>query len=174
VTSDKIRGFNRDTWWLATGVLGAVIFAALALAVQEYHPTKVNPAEEAVQAGRDLLQNARVVTTGSEVAKSSNGHTASGEGSGADHAIDQTPPLDGPSSQIEPARTATTPALDLDSGIRTPWQDSGRAIGTKTRNVRNRLSVASRYVGVKRRLIELWHQSLAQMKNLEAGRHFRT
>ena len=28
-TNDVIRSFNRDTWWLATGVLGAVVFAAL-------------------------------------------------------------------------------------------------------------------------------------------------
>jgi hypothetical protein len=54
MTSDKIRRFNRDTWWLATGFLSAVIFAALVLALQEYHPTKVNPAEEAVQAGRSM------------------------------------------------------------------------------------------------------------------------
>jgi hypothetical protein len=165
VTSDKIRGFNRDTWWLATGVLGAVIFDALVLAVQEYHPAKVNPTEDAVQVGSDLLQNARVVTGGTEVAKSSNGHTGSGEGSGADHAIDQTSPLNGPSSQMEPAGTATSPVLEhtnLDSGIRASRQDYTQAIGTKTRNARNRSSVASRYVGVKRRLIELWHQSLAQ------------
>ena len=38
MTSDVIRGFNRDTAWLATGVLGAVIFAALVLAVQEHQP----------------------------------------------------------------------------------------------------------------------------------------
>ena len=48
MTSDVIRGFNRDTARLATGVLGAIIFAALVLAVQEHHPMKVNPTEEAV------------------------------------------------------------------------------------------------------------------------------
>src|SRR5580700_9657511 len=37
-TSDVIRRFNRDTVWLATGVLGTVIFAALVLAVQEHQP----------------------------------------------------------------------------------------------------------------------------------------
>ena len=31
-----MRGFNRDTVWLATGVLGAVVFAALVLVVQEH------------------------------------------------------------------------------------------------------------------------------------------
>jgi hypothetical protein len=37
--------------------LGIVIFAALVLAVQEHHLTKLNPTEEAVQAGSDPLLN---------------------------------------------------------------------------------------------------------------------
>jgi hypothetical protein len=32
VTRDTISKFNRDTVWLATGVLGTVVFAALMLA----------------------------------------------------------------------------------------------------------------------------------------------
>ena len=48
-TNDVIRRFNRDTGWLATGVLGAVVFAALVLAVlvQERHPKAVDLTEEA-------------------------------------------------------------------------------------------------------------------------------
>jgi hypothetical protein len=42
VTSDTIRGFNRDTARLAAGVLGAVVFAALVLPLQEHYPTKVD------------------------------------------------------------------------------------------------------------------------------------
>jgi hypothetical protein len=82
VTNDVIRGFNRDTARLATGVLGAIIFAALVLAVQEHHPTKVKPTEEVVQAGSDRLLNANVTTEGSVVAKSSKDKMASGEGNG--------------------------------------------------------------------------------------------
>jgi hypothetical protein len=41
VTSDTIRGFDRDTARLSAGVLGAVAFAALVLALQEHYPTKV-------------------------------------------------------------------------------------------------------------------------------------
>jgi hypothetical protein len=172
VTSDMIKGFNRDTGWLATGVLGTVIFAALVLAVQEHNPWKVTPTEEAAQAGSDLLLNARAVTAGSVVGKSSNGKTAPEEGSGTDHEFGKTSPLADPSSQIESAWTATTlvPVLpplnrngaqtNFDSGIAASRQDSARAIGPKARNARNRPSVASSYVGVKRRLIELWHQWL--------------
>ena len=51
MTGDVITGFNRDTGWLATGVLGALVLAALMLAVQERQP-------KATQAERDLLPNA--------------------------------------------------------------------------------------------------------------------
>ena len=46
------------------------MFLPLVLAVQEYHPTKVDLTEEAVQAGSDRLQNVKVVRVGSIVAKS--------------------------------------------------------------------------------------------------------
>jgi hypothetical protein len=175
MTSDVIRGFNRDTAWLATGVLGAVVFAALVLAVQEYHPTKVNPTEEAVKAGSGRLPNANVVTLGSVVAKSSNDKMASGEGNGVDHAFNKASPEDDPFSHIERAGSAPTPVFafapeinrddtqgNSGSGTLVHRQDSARAIEPKARNVSNRSSAASRYVGVKRRLIELWHQSLAK------------
>ena len=172
--SDMIRGFDRDTGWLATGVLGTVIFAALVLAVQEHNPRKVTPTEEAAQAGSNLSLKARAVTAGSVVGKSSNGKTAPEEGSGTDHEFGNTSPLDDPSSQIEFSPTTTTPVLvlpplnrndeqtNVNSGITASRQNPARAIGPKARNARNRPSVASRYVGVKRRLIELWHKSLAQ------------
>ena len=102
MTSDVIRGFNRDTAWLATGVLGAIIFAALVLAVQEHHPTKVNPTEEAVQAGSDRLPNANFVTLESVVAKSSNDKMASGEGNGVDHAFNKTSLQDDPPCRENP------------------------------------------------------------------------
>src|SRR5260370_11794390 len=43
-TNEVIRRFNRDTEWLATGVLGAVVFAALMLAVlaPKRHPSPVD------------------------------------------------------------------------------------------------------------------------------------
>ena len=40
--------------------------------------------------------------------------------------------------------------------------DSARTIGPKARSVSNRSSVASRYVGAKRRLIGLWHQNFGE------------
>ncbi len=176
MTSDVIRGFNRDTAWLATGVLGAVVFAALVLAVQEYHPTKVNPTEEAVKAGSGRLPNANVVTLGSVVAKSSNDKMASGEGNGVDHAFNKTSPEDDPFSHIERAGPAPTPVFafapeinrddtQANSGSGTlvhRQDDSARTRGLKVRKEKNRSSPSFGTADVKRRLIELWHQSLAK------------
>jgi hypothetical protein len=187
VTSDVIKGFNRDTAWLATGVLGAIIFAALVLAVQERHPTKVNSTEEAVQAGSDRLPNANFVTLESVVAKSSNDKMASGEGNGVDHAFNKTSPEDDPFSQLERAGSAPTPvstfALEKNrdntqgksgSGTLVDRQDdSARTRGLKVRKEKNRSSPSFGTADVKRRLIELWHQSLARGENLGTGRHFR-
>ena len=181
-TSDMIRGFNRDTGWLATGVLGAVVSAAFVLAVlvQERHQKADDVNAKAVQAGGDFLLNPNYATLASVVAKTSNsnGKITPGQGSSIDHGLIENSQQEIPSSQTEPA--ASTPILALspeinrhdaqtnpDPGILARRQDSARAIGAKDRKVSTRSSVASRYVGAKRRLIELWHQSLA--KSEKAG-----
>jgi hypothetical protein len=159
MTGDVIRGYNRDTAWVATGVLGAVVLAAVMLAVQERQP-------KATQAERDLLPNTNSATVESAIAKSShsNGKMTTESGSSVDHAFTETPPQEIPSSQLEPAASApiSAPAFTAQKNRDAPRQDSTQAPAPKTRNVRNRSSVASRFNDVKRRLIELWHQSLAK------------
>jgi hypothetical protein len=157
LTRDVIRSFNRDTAWLAIGVLGALFLAALMLAVEERQP-------KATQAERDLLPNANSATMESMVAKSShsNGKMITESGRSVDHAFTETPPQEIPS--LEPAAStpisalAFTPQENRDA-LR---QDYTQAPAPKTRNARNRSSVSSRFTDVKRRLIELWHQSLAR------------
>jgi hypothetical protein len=136
-----IKKLNRNTTWVATGLLGSVVFAALMVAFQERHP-KADDLTEARQTTGDLSLNANPATVAGEVAKT------------------------------EPA--ASTPVLALnpenrndaqanpDAGPLADRQDSARAIGPKARNASNRSSAASRSGDVKRRLIELWHQSLAK------------
>ena len=155
-----ISRFNRDTVWLATGVLGTVIFAAVMVAVQECQ-------RKATEAERDLLLNANPATVAGVVANTSNadGKMTPGPGSSVDHAFIETPPQEIPSSQTEPA--ASTPVLALipenrndaqanpDAGPLANRQDSAPAIGPKARNASNRSSAASRSGDVKRRLIEL-------------------
>jgi hypothetical protein len=134
-TSGMIRRFNRDTVWLATGVLGTVIFAALVLAVQEHQPN-------ATQAERGLLLNASPATVASVIAKTE-------------------PAASTPVLTLTPENRSDAQA-NPDAGPLANRQDSARAIGSKARNGRNRSSVASRTVDVKRRLIELCRQSLAK------------
>jgi hypothetical protein len=135
VTGDTISRFNRDTVWLTTGVLGTVIFAALVLAVQEHQP-------KATQAERDLLLNANPATVASVLAKT--------EPVASTHVLALTP------------ENRNDAQANPDSRTLARRQDSARAIGPQFRNARNRSSVASRSVDVKRRLIELWHESLAR------------
>ena len=89
--------------------------------------------------------------------------------------FNKTSPQDDHSSQTEPVGTAPTPVLafapeinrddrqaNSGSGTLAHLQDSVRARGPKTHNSRNRSSAAFGSGDVKRRLIELWHQSLAK------------
>jgi hypothetical protein len=135
-TSGMIRRFNRDTVWLATGVLGTVIFAAVMVAVQECQ-------RKATEAERDLLLNANPATVASLVAKT--------EPAPSTPVLASTPETNRNDAQANP-----------DAGPLARRQDSARAIGPKARNASNRSSVASRSGDVKRRLLELWHQSLAK------------
>ena len=152
MTGDVIKGYNRDTAWLATGVLGAIVIAALMLAVEERQP-------KATRAERDLLPKANSATVESVVAKSSNvnGEMTPRAGIGVDPEFTETPVQENPSSQRESA--ASTPsavlALTPEMNRNAHRQDSGRVRGPKTRNGRNRSSGAARSVDVKRRLVEL-------------------
>jgi hypothetical protein len=126
------KRFNRDTVWLATGVLGTVAFAALVLAFQERQP-------QVRQAESDFLPNVPA-SVASEVANSSkaNGNMT---------------PIS--SSQTETAANsvlADTPQINRNA------HRSARARGSKTPNGGNRSSVVFGSAYVKRRLIELWHE----------------
>ena len=159
MTGDVIRSFNRDTVWLATGVLGALFFAALAIAFQERQ-------QKAAQAECDLLPNANSATVESVAAKSSNsnGKMSSESTSSVDHAFTETPPQKIPSSQMESAASTpiSAPVFTPQENRDAPRPDSVRVGGRKIRDARNRTSVAFSYTGIRRRLIELWHQSLAR------------
>ena len=159
MTRDVIRSFNRDTAWLAIGVLGALFLAALMLAVEERQP-------KATQAERNFLPNANSATVESVVPKSShsNGKMTTESGSSVDHAFTETPPQEISSLQMEPVASTpvSAPAFPPQKNRDAPRQDSTQAPAPNTPNLRNGSSVASRIIDVKRRLIELWHQSLAR------------
>jgi hypothetical protein len=143
VSRDTISKFNRDTVWLATGVLGIVVFAALVLAFQERQP-------QVRQAESDILPNIPA-TVASEVANSSkaNGKMTPRQGDGVDHA--EISPQEISSSQTE---TAANSVLADTPQINRHAHRSERARGSKTPNGRNRSSVVFGSAYVKRRLIE--------------------
>jgi hypothetical protein len=159
VTSDTITRFNRDTVWLATGVLGTVVFAALVIAVQERQAAPT-PAD------RDLLFNSVSASGGSVIESPNSKGMISGPESSGGHAFTEISPPKTPSSQTESA--ASTPsavlALTPEENRDADRQDSARVRRAQNRKVRNRASIAFGPIDVKRRLIELWHQSLARSK----------
>jgi hypothetical protein len=135
-----------------------MVLAALMLAVEERQP-------RATQAERDLLPNFNSATVESVVARSSNsdGKMTSRRGSSIDPTFTEPPLQEISSSEVEPADTSPISAagFTLQKNRDAPRQNSTQAPAPKIRNVRNRSSLASRFTGVKRRLIELWHQSMA-------------
>ena len=162
MTGDVIKNFNRDTAWLATGVVGALVLAAMMLAVEERQTN-------ATQAERDLLPNANSTTIESVVPKSANSNDKMPPGSArsVDHAYAEAPLQEISSSQIEPAISTpiSAPAFTPHPICDAPRHDSTPAPAPKTRNAKNRSFLASRFIDVKRRLIKLWHQSLARSEN---------
>jgi hypothetical protein len=139
-TNEVIRRFNRDTEWLATLVVGAVVFAALMLAVlvQDRHPRAVDLTKEAVQAVGDLLPNAN------------------------------SAPTKNPSSQREAAAPTLTPIVASNALAKAnTWfpadrRHSMRVIRPKIPNVKYRSSLGLIFVEVKMRLISLWHKTLVR------------
>ena len=120
-TRAVIRRFNRDTMLLATGLLGALIFAALVLAVQELHPKAAVVKDEATRTGGDLSLNANPAAL-SKIVGLDAGNTdemSSGPVTNAD---------DGGTPQISHPNTR--------SGSPAHRQDSGRVIRPKNPRVR--------------------------------------
>jgi hypothetical protein len=176
LTSDVIRRFNRDTGWLATLVVGALVFAVLVLAalVQERYPKADDLTEAAIQTEPGLLLNG----------KGSTDKLTSGQPSTVDHAFAESSPQQNPSSQTEVAASSSTPTLPFTremkgqdaSSIEDTWtpanpQDSGRVIGSKVSRARFRSSLRPRIVDVKMRLIALWHQSLVRSEKSRTWTH---
>jgi hypothetical protein len=158
VIRETIIRFNRETGWLATGVVGTVVFAALVLAVQEHQPN-------AQRAKRELSVKANPSPTAGVIAYSStaNAGLAPAQDGHVEPASAKTS-LDGKasSSKNESAAPAVGVALNSEASHHEHRQNDARARGSRTANERTKSSVAFSTAEVKRRLIQLWHQSLAK------------
>jgi len=149
-TYEVIRRLNSDTTWVATGLLGAVIFMALVLALLEYQPKADDLTKEARQTTGSVSLNANPSALGN-VTKSTNEIT-SRQATSVDHEF--TPETKHP--DVRANATSWAPANR---------SDSARVIRPKIPDVKYRSSVRPRYVDVKTRLIALWHQSLRGEKS---------
>jgi hypothetical protein len=171
-----IGRFNRDTAWLAMGVVAALVLATLLLAVQERSPKPADLTEEARQAEGNLSLNAKrgmhfTVVDLNE--KNSNGKTIPEQSPLVDHRLTEISPREDPSPRMETAASTQIPVEALTPEINRPgvqananswssahWQDSARVIRPNMHSLRYESSPRPRLVDVKMRLIALWHLSL--------------
>jgi len=175
-TYNVIRGLNRNTTWLATGLLCSVVFGALVLAVQEWHPKAADQGGEERPTRGDLLMNANPGTLSKIVslsAESSKSEITSGQATSVDHVFTAISPQENPPPPTETPESTQTPVVAPTPEINQPdaqataspwssvqWQDFARAIRPKIHNIRHKSSARVRFVDVKKRLNALWHQSL--------------
>ena len=150
VAHKVIRRFNRDTTCVAMGLLGTVIFAALALVFQECHSEAADLTKEARQTGGNLVQNANPAALSDVVGSNgkSRGEITSGRPKSVDYGF--TPEINHPDVQSNASSWSSTHR-----------QDTARVRPT-IHNITHLTSVRPRLVDVKTRLIALWHQSLTR------------
>ena len=153
-TYEVIRRLNRDTTLVATGLLGAVIFAALVLALLEYHPKADDLTMEASQITGGGLLNANRSALGNVAGSNGQSTTeiTSQQAMSVDHEF--TPEIKHPDVQAN--ATSWSPANR---------PDFARVVRPKIPDVKYRSPVRPGYVDVKTRLIALWHQSLRGEKS---------
>jgi hypothetical protein len=142
-----MRGFDRNTMWVAMGLLGTVICAALVLVIQEHHQSSVEVAEKAVQNSGEVLPNDTPVAL-SEVADWSGKITDEISSEREKSVEDQ--------ADVQASRTLSSPVHR---------HDPARVIRPKTPSASRRPSKRPNgFVNVRMRLLALWHQSLARIK----------
>lgn len=179
--NDVFRRFSRDTAWLAVWLLGGLIFAALAFAVLIPDPgqrmtrlqKRASQPESALSQVLSAAELAKVVDlnvkrTANQVPLGTLTHLdqeSSESSSKESHA--QTEGVAG--STPSPIFVPPEPSRSIEtSNASTQQKDSAEAIRGKAPYQRSKSSGSVRYVDVKKRLIELWHQSLARTEKEKA------
>jgi hypothetical protein len=146
-----MRRFNRTTTWVATGLLSTLVVAAGVLVFQDNHPMAVNIHEEARR------------TSGGFVPEGSSDSPSEVVG------LNEKNPDQIASGQLASSYPGVAPESNngalptkINESLGEQRPDSPRATQPRVHNLRHRLSLRSRAVDVKMRLITLWHQSLAR------------
>ena len=165
-----IRRLNRNTTWVATGLLGSVIFATLMVALQDRQPEAVDTSDAATQFKNVDLSEKRAT-----------GEITSGQVTSVDHAFTEVSPQENPSTRTGVAAPAPTPGLGSAPEIKrqdvqahaTSWSParrpyySARVIRRQISKARHRSSVRPRIANVEWRLVALWRQSLVRSEKVD-------
>ena len=176
--NDVLRRFNRDTAWVFAWLLGGLICAALAVEVliPELHPRMTGLQRETSQA-ESAPSSAANAAELVKVADSNARRSANQVPSGTLTLVDQesTESSSKESHAQAEAAAASTPTLGLILPQPSPsiatanvnnWslaqKKSAQASRGKAPYRRGKSSGALRDIDVKKRLIELWHQSLVR------------
>ena len=168
-TNDVLRRFNRDTAWLVVGLLGVVSFAALAFAllIPEPRLTAADLQGRAIQVKSTPSLTAAAAEPFKIVdlnAKRSPSQVTSGTLTHVDQAPTESASKES-HAPVEVAEKATpVPVLAFPSpGIATVNQkESERAVRSKAPFRSGKSPGGLGDVEVKKRLLELWHQSLVR------------
>ena len=149
-----IKKFNRNTTWVATGLLGSVFFAALMVALQDRRLESDQPSVEESQSPGELTPNLNpaAFTNATSINDKQIGEVVS----------EQPTSLNG---GVEPVINQLGSKPDVNAQTPVSGKDSVRATNEQIRRGRPRSSVGPKYIGVKARLIALWHQSTQRKKS---------
>jgi hypothetical protein len=149
---NAIQKFNRNTTWVATGLLGSVIFAALIIALQDRQSKADDLVTKAGQSRANLFpRTAGVAMTDSAPIDKSDAETISEQPAKLSRR-ESTQVMN--QAEVKPDATPQS-QVSADSARSTNERNQGRP----------QSSVRSRYVGAKARLIALWHQQLRRQKS---------
>jgi hypothetical protein len=158
-----IRKFNRSTTWVASGLLGSVIFAALMVAFQERNSEPVgndsSPAKQVEDAVFSTDHPANLPSVANAPENTAN--LAPGPIKSDDQGLASIG-KDDPEERVNVIGWSPVPHHDF-------GRRHGGATNSKTTS---RTSSRPRYVGVKARLLALWHQSLAHNEKARSWTRF--
>jgi hypothetical protein len=152
-TYNAIKRLNRNTTWIAIGLLAPVAFAVMMAAVQGPRTTVDDLTQKAKQTTGNLLprDNADAISNLAGSNEKSTKEIISGQATSVDNNL---------------ARGTNQSAVQANATSWSPAQrpDPAGVVPSKIRYVRQRSTMRPRRIDVKMRLIELWHRSLARTK----------
>jgi hypothetical protein len=183
--NDVLRRFNRDTTCLAVGLLSVLVLAAFALAfllpepsramhVLEGRASQAKSTPSLTEGALSLIVDSDSESSASEVTSGTLVHVD--EGATESSCRDTLARTDAPGSTqapiLLPEPTANIATANVSNWFPVQRKVSVSAVRRKAPYRRSKSSYALTDADVKRRLIELWHQSLARTEKPQSWSQF--